>query len=258
MSEPESLEPHVPEPPLFAQPEPESEPEPEPYPIWSWTDLALLVSLALPLLLVSSLAAFPVARLVPHVKAAGPIAGMFLFYLLWFCALYALIRLRYRRPFWQSLAWVPPLGGLWRSALWGLLLAWVAVFLGVLLRTPDVKTPFQELLKDPVSLTLIGLLSVTLGPICEELAFRGFLLPLLVRSLGAVAGVLLSAAPFALLHGFQYAWTWQGLVIIFVAGAAFGWMRLRTGSTAACAVMHCAYNLVLVAGLVAEKNRLTH
>ena len=28
MSEPESLEPHVPEPPLFAQPEPESEPEP--------------------------------------------------------------------------------------------------------------------------------------------------------------------------------------------------------------------------------------
>jgi len=254
MSDPEKLEPRIPEPPPFAQPEPET----EPCPFWSWADLAVLVSLAVPLLLVSSLAALPVAKLVPRVKAAGPITLMFLFYLLWFFALYALIRLRYQRPFWRSLAWVPPPGGLWRSALWGLLLAWVAVFLGVLLRTPDVKTPFQEWLKDPVSLTLIGALSVTLGPICEELAFRGFLLPLLVRSLGAVAGVLLSAATFALLHGPQYAWTWQGMVIIFVAGAAFGWMRLRTGSTAASAVMHCGYNVVLFAGLIAERNRLIH
>jgi membrane protease YdiL (CAAX protease family) len=78
-------------------------------------------------------------------------------------------------------------------------------------------------------------------------------MPLLVRSFGALTGVLAAAAPFALLHGFEYAWNWQRLVIIFLAGAAFGWMRHRSGSTAAATVMHCAYNLVFFVLLMAGR-----
>ena len=53
---------------------------------------------------------------------------------------------------------------------------------------------------------------------------------------------VLSALPFALLHGPQYAWSWRHLVLITVAGVAFGYARYRSGSTAAAAIVHAAYN----------------
>lgn len=256
MTDPEPLAP-----PPEAEPPPPPEPTPpaEEYPFWSWLDVAMLTALALPLMLITGLALYGLLHLLPplpRVKAAGPIAATFSFYGLWFLALYALIRLRYGKPFWRSLAWVPPPQGLWNSAGWGLALALACIVLGVLLRPPEIKTPLEEMLKDPASVALIGIFAVTLGPLCEELAFRGFLMPLLVRSLGPLTGAMAAAAPFALLHGSEYAWSWQRLSIIFFAGAAFGWMRHRSNSTAAAAVMHSAYNLVFFVGLLAQRQGL--
>jgi membrane protease YdiL (CAAX protease family) len=76
----------------------------------------------------------------------------------------------------------------------------------------------------------------------EEILFRGVLLPLLARSLGAWPGILLTALPFALLHGPQNTWAWQQVVLIGVAGAIFGWVRYRTGATSASFLLHAAYN----------------
>ncbi|MGC9971484.1 MAG: type II CAAX endopeptidase family protein [Bryobacteraceae bacterium] len=222
--------------------------------------MALLSTLALPLILpmVSGGGSTPhPPSPIPRERAVTALLLTFSFYGVWFLALYALIRLRYGRPFWRSLAWLRPPRGLWDSAGWGLLLALAAILLGVLLRPPEIKTPLDDLLQDRASLMLIGVFGVTLGPLCEELMFRGFLMPLLVRSFGALTGVLAAAIPFALLHGFQYAWNWQRLVIIFLAGAAFGWMRHRSGSTAAAALMHAAYNLTQFAiTLVAQRQGL--
>jgi hypothetical protein len=181
------------------------------------------------------------------------VAVTFSLYGLWFLALSLLLRLRYDRPFWRSLACVWPPRGFWHSAACGVLLAMASLLLGVALRIPETKTPLEELLKDRASILLIGVFGVTLGPLCEELIFRGFLMPLLARSFGALAGVLLAALPFALLHGQEYAWGWKQLAIVFLAGAAFGWMRHRSGSTAAAAVMHGAYNLVFFVMLAALK-----
>jgi uncharacterized protein len=232
------------------------QPQPEEYPFWGWLDVALLSTLALPLILLMAPTgggAPPPPPPIPRERAVAVLLSTFSFYGVWFLALYALIRLRYGRPFWRSLAWVRPPRGLWDSAGWGLLLALAAIVLSVVLRPPEIKTPLEELLRDPASLMLIGVFGVTLGPLCEELMFRGFLMPLLVRSFGAVAGVLAAAAPFALLHGYEYSWNWQRLLIIFLAGAAFGWMRRRSGSTAAATVMHCAYNLVFFILLAAGR-----
>src|SRR5205807_2006452 len=80
------------------------------------------------------------------------------------------------------------------------LLAFGVVLVGRLLQTPDVNTPMKQLLSDRSSVLLIAIFAVTLGPLCEELAFRGFLQPLLVRSFGPVPGVILGAVPFGLLH----------------------------------------------------------
>jgi hypothetical protein len=108
------------------------------------------------------------------------------------------------------------------------------------------------LLRDRTSLALVGVFAVTLGPLCEELIFRGFLQPLLARTLGAAAGVVVTAAVFALPHGPQYAWSWQHVLLITLAGAVFGWVRHRSGSTMAAAVMHAGYNLVFFAALAAQ------
>jgi len=86
--------------------------------------------------------------------------------------------------------------------------------------------------------------------VCEELAFRGFLMPLLVRSFGAAIGIAGAAIPFALLHGDQYAWTWQYVLLVALAGVAFGWLRYRTGSTMASALMHSTYNATFYAAFL--------
>jgi membrane protease YdiL (CAAX protease family) len=231
-------------------------PEPHKYPFWTWLDVALLAGLVLPLLILATLLATGVFSLMggmPRAKALGPLAVTFVFEALWFLALYQVIRLRYGRPFWPSIAWRRPPRGYLNSASWGIILAFASILVGALLRPPETKTPLEQLLADPLSIVLTGLFAVTLGPLFEEVAFRGFLMPLVVRSLGTVAGIVLTAAPFALLHGFEYAWTWQQLVIVFLAGSAFGWMRLRSGSTAAATIMHGTYNLTFFLALVAQK-----
>ncbi|MCW5980524.1 MAG: CPBP family intramembrane metalloprotease [Bryobacteraceae bacterium] len=234
---------------------PVSPPAPEPYPFWGYGDLVLLIGLMLPALIAAAVLvklaalAFPGASESPAVIA---LAVQFLGYGLWFLCLYGALRLRYGRPFWKSLAWTRPPGGTSRFLLIGVILAIGVAVLGAALRTPDVDMPMKELLRDRVSLILVGIFAITLGPLCEELIFRGFLLPLLVKSLGAVAGVAITAVGFSLLHGPQYAWSWQHLALITVAGAVFGWIRLASGSTAAAAVMHAGYNLTFFIAFLAQ------
>ena len=88
---------------------------------------------------------------------------------------------------------------------------------------------------------------VLLGPIFEELVFRGFLYPLFARSIGAWPAILATAIPFALLHGQQSEWAWQLLAPIGLAGVAFGWVRYKTGSTVASTLVHIGYNATAVA-----------
>ena len=75
--------------------------------------------------------------------------------------------------------------------------------LGALLHAPEVPDPVKDLITGRASLVIVMVFAVILGPIYEELLFRGFLFPLLAKSFGATAGILLSALPFALLHGAQ-------------------------------------------------------
>ncbi len=226
-------------------PEPRGEPEAPRYPFWSYHDLAVFIGLAIPSLAFSALA---VGLAAPGAgRTARAIAVQFTAYAIWFLCLFALLRTRYREPFWRALAWVRPRRGLAASALLGPLLALALAYLGMALGTPDLDTPMKELMRDRDALLLFGFFAITLGPVCEELAFRGFLFPLLARSFGPAVGVVLAALPFGLLHGTQNAWIWQHVLVVTLAGAAFGWSRHWTGSTLAATVMHATYNLTFVA-----------
>jgi membrane protease YdiL (CAAX protease family) len=224
---------------------------PAPYPFWTYQDLLIFLALAPP----SILAGGMLVRVIILIggwkppRAVELLPAQFLGYLFWFCCLYLLLRVKYDQPFWPSLRWViPARGGLWAAFLWGPAVAFSVAFLGATLRAPEIEMPFKEFLSDPTSILLVAIFATTLGPMCEELAFRGFLFPLLERSLGTLAAIVVSALPFALLHGPQYAWSWQHILLVSLAGASFGWMRYRTGSTLAAAVMHATYNLTFFFG----------
>ena len=226
-------------------------PQEQESPFWSWSDVVLFVGLALPCLIAGAAGAVMLGWLSPVLKSTRTWTSMLLFYAFWFSGLFLLLKTRYGRPFWESLGWVFPRRGALASFFAGPLVALAVGALGLLLKTPQKQMPLLKLIEGQMGLVLFGLFSVVLGPVTEELAFRGFLMPLAIRSLGVVPGILVSALPFAILHGPEYAWTWQYVLLIGFAGALFGAVRYYTGSTLASAIMHSTYNLTFFAAFVA-------
>ncbi len=220
-------------------------------PFWSWSDIALFIGLALPCLLIGAAGAQVLGWISPLLKSSKPWIAMLLFYMLWFSGLFLLLKTRYNRPFWSSLGWVYPRRGALASIFSGPIIALAVGALGLLLHTPHKELPIQKLIEGRLGMVLFGVFSIVLGPVSEELAFRGFLMPLAIRSAGVLPGILISALPFALLHGPEYGWTWQYVVLIGFAGALFGAMRYYTGSTLASAMMHSTYNLTFFAAFAA-------
>ena len=226
---------------------------------WSYQDLAIFLGLALPCLLGGAYIV-KVALLALYIsspnRALELLPAQFLGYALLFAALTVILRLEYERPFWRSLGWRWPKFPLPAIVASGIALAFAIGILGALLKTPEVAGPMKELLTGRSSLIVVVIFGVTLGPLCEELAFRGFIQPLLIRSLGAAPGILLSALAFGLLHLPQNDFAWQYGVLITLTGIAFGWMRWISSSTLGSTVMHCAYNLTLFLGFFAQGGKI--
>src|SRR4051812_47691898 len=99
-------------------------------------------------------------------------------------ALYMVIAWRYGEPFLPSLGWTFPIPKAFWVLAAGPVLALALSALGVLLRAPQNSSQIEVLIKSRASLAAIILFGVVLAPIFEEMLFRGFLLPLLVRSVG--------------------------------------------------------------------------
>ncbi len=79
-------------------------------------------------------------------------------------------------------------------------------------------------------------LATTLGPLLEELLFRGFLQGCLVQALGARAGVVACSLAFALLHGRS------ALPPLLFLSLFLGWLQLRTRTLAAPLCVHALHN----------------
>jgi membrane protease YdiL (CAAX protease family) len=98
-------------------------------------------------------------------------------------------------------------------------------------------------------------LQVTLGPVLEEVMFRGYLFAFLTWLLTRVADdagrnclvVVIAAVSFAVAHLAQPGVSWVQLMCIASTGALYGWIRHRSGSTAPAAVSHAMYNFALYA-----------
>jgi len=214
-------------------------------PIWGYPDLALFLSAVLPSLALAALLLRSARMFAPVFfgsDAARTLVFQAFMYVFLVGALYLVIALRYGEPFLPSLGWTFPIPHAFLVLAAGPVLTIALSALGVLLRAPLDSSQIEVLIKSRASLAAIILFGVVLAPIFEEMLFRGFLLPLLVRSLGPWLGILLTAVPFALLHGAQNHWAWQPVLLIGIAGIAFGLVRHKTGSTTAAFLMHSAYN----------------
>jgi membrane protease YdiL (CAAX protease family) len=217
---------------------------------WSYQDLAFFVSFAF-LSVVASTLLVTIAH-VPSLVVRILLLQMFA-YVFVVGSLYAIFRIRYSEPFWRALGIRYPDKRAWLGAFMGPALAIVIGIGGVLLRAPEIQLPFQDFLRSTLTTAALGLLVVLLGPFCEELVFRGFLMPLFVRSLTAVPGILLAAFLFGCMHGPEYQWSWRHILLISLAGVAFGYARQITRSTTAAFLMHATFNLTQFVGFLVSQ-----
>jgi uncharacterized protein len=214
-------------------------------PIWGYRDLALFLSAVLPSLALAALLSRASRMVAPgwfFSDAVRTLVFQSFMYVFLLGALYLVVAWRYGEPFLTSLGWTFPIPYAFSVLAAGPALTIALSALGVLLRAPLDSSQIEFLIKSRASLAAIILFGVVLAPIFEEMLFRGFLLPLLVRSIGPWPGIVLTALPFALLHGAQNQWAWQPVLLIGIAGIAFGYVRYKTGSTTAAFLMHSAYN----------------
>lgn len=170
-----------------------------------------------------------------------------------------LMFLRHGKSLMDSLAWSTP-GPFSASSLAavGLALSFVVVILQYVLLTPEVETPFEKLLADPPSRIAVAAFGITLGPMVEELLFRGFLQPVLVGIAGVFPGILMTSALFGILHLTQNAFLWQSGVLITLVGFVLGTIRHVSGSTRASTIAHIAYNSLPFLALLLQSPPFTH
>lgn len=227
-------------------------------PFWGWSDAAWFLA-SLPLCFVGSVLAM--RSVDGFFGLAMSLAGRALtlqafLYVMLFGALWFILELRHNLSLWPALHF--PIG--WRQAATlipaGCLLALCVAFLGGALHARDVDNPLLRLLKDPLSTALVGLFASTLGPAAEEAFFRGFLQPLIQKTAGLATAILSTSLLFAALHGPQYSWSWQHLLLLVVASVAFGLTRARWNSTGASTFVHAAYNMTFFIGFLLQGRTL--
>lgn len=225
----------------------------KPVAFWSYLDVAFWISLALPALVLSLALIRSLAFAMPFGKPFQGLMVQLVWYVLIFAGLWLLLKIRYGAPFWESLGWRFPFQGAGVALIAGPFLALSLGLIGHLIRTPVIKLPFEQMLNNRPTLVLFAVFAVVLGPLSEELAFRGFLLPLAMRSLGVAGGIVLTGVLFGALHAYEYEWSWRHSLLISLAGIVFGWVRYALRSTAASTFMHATFNLTQFVGLVAQE-----
>ena len=141
-------------------------------------------------------------------------------------SLYAIVRLRHGRGVWKRLGWSWPA----RIHLVTALLGGIALGIGVDI-IAHATTPTTHVIHFWNLVLLDGLL----GPIIEESLFRGCLLPVVARTNGTTIAVISTAAVFATFHPITTLVQW---LCFLTTGTAFGWIRVKSGSTTASALMH--------------------
>jgi membrane protease YdiL (CAAX protease family) len=234
---------------------------------WGWTDVPIFILVAvfggiiLSVLTVMGLAAFGVsvrklqdAATVNFISVV--IQAILDLGLLGFLA--AQMHLRFHLPFWRTIGWQPLDSG--RIPRWiayfclvigGCLLA-VLVTLGSAISPPKGELPIYQILQDRHTLILFAVMAVLISPVVEETVFRGYLYPVVARSFGLGAGIIVTGVLFGMLHAFQLSGGGWQIALMVVVGILFTFVRATTRTVVASFILHVSYNSIQVIALLVD------
>lgn len=148
-------------------------------------------------------------------------------------------------------------------------------FFGSYLPMPKDPPITQDMMKSAVGAWMMLVFGLTVAPLLEEVAFRGFLLPGLingfrwfadhgtisqraVKTVGIPFSILLTSVCFAYMHSPQVSHAWGPLVLIGAVSVVLCIVRLVMNSVAAGVVVHAAYNFTLFAGVLYQTGGFRH
>jgi membrane protease YdiL (CAAX protease family) len=107
------------------------------------------------------------------------------------------------------------------------------------------ESPLEKLLATTPSLILFVFFAIVVGPLLEEIVFRGFLFTALADVFGVRVAVPVTALLFAGLHGRQLGGNLPVLALILVVGYILTRVRERSNSIVPSIIMHTTYNATL-------------
>jgi len=160
----------------------------------------------------------------------------------------AQVRLKFHAPFWRTIGWRPlESGGKSRGRavllliLAGLVLD-VVVTLASAISPPKQELPIEALFRDTRTALLFMLVAVVVAPVIEETIFRGYIYPVVARSWGVPAGVLVTGVLFGGLHAPQLWGGWAQIAALVIVGVALTLVRAATRTVFASFIVHTSYN----------------
>lgn len=95
----------------------------------------------------------------------------------------------------------------------------------------------------------LAIVAVTVGPMVEELMFRGVLLSALMRRLPVHASIAICAVLFGAVHLGGLHFQWYALPNLMLLAVALCWLRLKSNSLWPAIVAHGMYNLFALVAL---------
>jgi uncharacterized protein len=218
-------------------------------PSWTGWDVLRIVVVTLVAILVSLLAVAYAAQqlLFPRKDFADvarsplvTVAAQLLAYVVVLVFMVSIVARERRLEFWQAVRWNWP--ARWPSFLLaGVVLSVALQGLAHLLPMPK-EMPIDRFFSTPLEAWVVSLFGISIAPLVEELFFRGFLYPVLVRRVGIVVAIALTSAAFGLIHSPQLGHAWGPILVVFLVGLAITITRAATKSVAAGLLMHVAYN----------------
>lgn len=219
-------------------------------PVWTGWDVLRIAVVALATLSLFGATSLAVAaRVTSHWKSLGDltkdalvlIPAQLLSYAIVFAFMYMVITRVYHQPFWAGVRWNQPKKS-WLGFV-GIGIA-LAIFVPVISsHLPVPKSlPIDQMFQSATDAYVMMIFGVAVAPLMEELFFRGFLYPVLVRRIGVVASIIVTAALFALIHSSQLGRSWSALLVIFIVGLVLTITRALRKSVGASWLVHMAYN----------------
>jgi membrane protease YdiL (CAAX protease family) len=155
-------------------------------------------------------------------------------------------RLGVQAPSWQTLGYAlaAVVGALILAYIYG---AIIELFdIDWLRAERDDQLP-DTVLDNATLLAIAGVVTIGVAPVCEEIFFRGFMLPGMSRAWGIAVAVIGSAAVFSIAHiGPNIHKT---LIPIFIIGAVFGFTYYRSGNILSTIGAHLLFNTISFLGL---------